>query len=221
MGRLYLLPLFKRRTACIAVRADGYGSDCRASRFRRWISLLVFAFIFTCLASVGEDEQSAAFSTKIDIRSEDLLTQPPAANWTSYNGDYSGRRYSALSGINSGNIAALQAQWVFHASNTKRLEVTPLVVNGMMLLTAANDAIALDARTGRVVWRHPWPISEGLIDDASGHINRGVAIWHDRVYMETDNAHLFVSMPARVTSSGMWPMPTGTKTTAPRARRSS
>jgi alcohol dehydrogenase (cytochrome c) len=60
----------------------------------------------------------------------------------------------------------------------------------MMFVTAANDAIALDARTGRVVWRHPWPISEGLIDDASGHINRGVALWHDRVYMETDNAHL-------------------------------
>jgi alcohol dehydrogenase (cytochrome c) len=95
-----------------------------------------------------------------------------------------------LSQINPGNIAGLQAEWVFHASNTKRLEVTPLVVNGMMLLTAANDAIALDARTGRVVWRHPWPISEGLIDDASGHTNRGVGVWHDRVYMETDNAHL-------------------------------
>ena len=40
------------------------------------------------------------------------------------------------------------------------------------------------------VWHHSWPISEGLIDDASGHINRGVALWHDRVYMETDNAHL-------------------------------
>jgi alcohol dehydrogenase (cytochrome c) len=118
------------------------------------------------------------------------LVQPPAANWTSYNGDYSGRRYSALSRITSANIGGLQAQWVFHADNTKRLEVTPLVVNGMMLVTAANNAIALDARTGRVVWRHSWPISEGLIDDASGHINRGVAIWHDRVYMETDNAHL-------------------------------
>jgi alcohol dehydrogenase (cytochrome c) len=79
---------------------------------------------------------------------------------------------------------------VFHAGNSKRLEVTPLVVNGMMFVTAANDASALDARTGRVVWHHSWPISEGLIDDASGHLNRGVAVWHSRVYMETDNAHL-------------------------------
>jgi alcohol dehydrogenase (cytochrome c) len=146
--------------------------------------------ICTCCAAFGNDDPSPALTTKIDVRSQDLLVQPPAANWVSYNGDYSGRRYSALSLINTNNIAALQAQWVFHASNTSRLETTPLVMNGMMFVTAANDAIALDASTGRVVWRHSWPISEGLIDDASGHINRGVAIWHDRVYMETDNAHL-------------------------------
>jgi alcohol dehydrogenase (cytochrome c) len=60
----------------------------------------------------------------------------------------------------------------------------------MMFVTAANDAYALDARTGRIVWHHSQPVSEGLIDDASGHRNRGVAVWHDRVFMETDNAHL-------------------------------
>ncbi len=179
----------------IPASADGLGFHWRTLCARSWTSVAVIAIAFiyfaaACFAASGEDEPPAAFTTKIDIRSEDLLAQPPAANWTSYNGDYSGRRYSALSVINPGDIAGLQAQWVFHASNTSRLEVTPLVVNGMMFVTAANDAIALDARTGRVVWRHPWPISEGLIDDASGHINRGVAIWHERVYMETDNAHL-------------------------------
>ena len=35
-----------------------------------------------------------------------------------------------------------------------------------------------------------WPISEGLIDDASGHLSRGVAVWHSRLYRQTDNAHL-------------------------------
>ncbi len=78
----------------------------------------------------------------------------------------------------------------FMLANSSRLELTPVVVNGMMFVTTANDASALDARTGRVVWHHSWPVSEGLIDDASGHLNRGVAVWHNRVYMETDNAHL-------------------------------
>jgi alcohol dehydrogenase (cytochrome c) len=124
------------------------------------------------------------------VHPEDLLTRPVSANWTSYNGDYSGTRNSGLSEINTENASQLRAQWVFHAPNTNRLETTPLVVNGMMFLTASNDAYALDAVTGRVVWHHARPNSEGLIDDASSHINRGLAIWHDRLYMETDNAHL-------------------------------
>ena len=57
-------------------------------------------------------------------------------------------------------------------------------------MTSANDAFAIDARTGRLIWRYSRPISEGLVDDASSHHNRGVALWHARVYMETDNAHL-------------------------------
>ncbi|MGC1372512.1 MAG: PQQ-binding-like beta-propeller repeat protein, partial [Candidatus Sulfotelmatobacter sp.] len=143
-----------------------------------------------CFTAFGQGDPPAAFTARIDVQPEHLLVQPPAANWPSYNGDYSGRRFSSLALINAHNISQLQAEWIFHASNTSRLETTPLVVDGMMFLTAANDAIALDAGTGRVVWHHFWPISEGLIDDASGHINRGVAIWHNRVYMETDNAHL-------------------------------
>jgi alcohol dehydrogenase (cytochrome c) len=151
---------------------------------------LLIGVVFTCLAAAAAGNEPAASSPAVDVRSEDLLVQPPAANWVSYNGDYSGRRYSGLSEINVGNVGGLRAEWVFHARNTGRLEVTPVVVNGMMFITAANDAVALDARTGRVVWRHAWPVSEGLIDDASGHINRGVGVWRNRVYMETDNAHL-------------------------------
>jgi alcohol dehydrogenase (cytochrome c) len=127
---------------------------------------------------------------KIDVHAADLLAHPPGANWSSYNGDYSGRRYSSLSEINIENVSQLRAEWVFHTQITNWLETTPVVVNGMMFVTAANDAFALDARTGRVVWHHSRPVSGGLIDDASRHINRGVAVWHDRVYMETDNAHL-------------------------------
>ncbi|MGC2023045.1 MAG: PQQ-dependent dehydrogenase, methanol/ethanol family [Candidatus Sulfotelmatobacter sp.] len=148
------------------------------------------AVVFLCVAARAGTDTPAAVSTAIDVRSDDLLVQPAAANWISYNGDYSGRLYSSLAEINPGNLAGLRAEWVFHARDSKRLEVTPLVVNGMMFATASNDAFALDARTGRVVWHHSWPISEGLIDDAAGHINRGVAVWRDRVYMETDNAHL-------------------------------
>ena len=139
---------------------------------------------------------ATSVSAVIDVRTEDLLAKTPAANWLTYHGDYSGRRYSGLSEINTTNVGQLRAQWVFHAHNSSRLEVTPVVVNGMMIATAANDAFAIDATTGREVWHHSRPISEGLIDDASGHINRGVGLWRSRVYMLTDNAHL-LCMDAR------------------------
>ena len=81
-------------------------------------------------------------------------------------------------------------QWVFHAANSNDMEVTPVVVDGLMLVTAANDVYALDAQTGRVVWHYARPISDGLIDDAAQHHNRGVGVWKSRIYTETDNAHL-------------------------------
>jgi alcohol dehydrogenase (cytochrome c) len=126
----------------------------------------------------------------VNVSPDDLLTQPPAANWTSYNGDYTGRRYSALHQITATNVASLRAAWIFHASNNERLEVTPVVIRGVMYVTAANDAWALDARTGRVIWHHQRPVSAGLLDDAASHKNRGVAVWRNFVYMETDDAHL-------------------------------
>jgi alcohol dehydrogenase (cytochrome c) len=152
-------------------------------------SAIHIAVIFSCLLAWGDDPP-ATISTTIDIHSDDLLAQPLAGNWLSYNGDYSGRRYSSLSEINKNNLAQLRAAWVFHAHNSSRLEVTPVVANGMMFVTASNDAFALDARSGRVVWHHSRPNSEGLIDDASRHITRGVGLWRNRLYMETDNAHL-------------------------------
>jgi alcohol dehydrogenase (cytochrome c) len=152
--------------------------------------------VLTCLIALANENSPAPISTAVDVRAEDLLIQPPAANWISYNGDYSGRRYSSLAEINSTNVGQLKAAWVFHAHNTSRLEVTPVVVNGIMFVTAANDAFALDASSGRALWHHSRPITGGLIDDASRHINRGVGVWRSRIYMETDNAHL-VCLDAR------------------------
>ena len=146
--------------------------------------------IFLSIACVVSGADRRSGPAKIDVQPGDLLVQPVAENWISYNGDYTGRRYSALSQIKPADVAQLRAEWVFHAHNTNRLENTPVVVNGVMFVTAANDAFALDARTGRVVWHHARANSEGLIDDASQHVTRGVAVWHDRVFMETDNAHL-------------------------------
>jgi alcohol dehydrogenase (cytochrome c) len=137
----------------------------------------------------GQDNGSKAASA-LDVRTDDLLVSPVGENWPSYNGDYSGRRFSSLREINRNNVGQLRAAWVFHPGNSQRLEVTPVVVRGVMYLTSANDVFALDARTGRTLWHYSRPISAGLLDDAAAHKSRGVAVWEQFVYSETDDAHL-------------------------------
>jgi alcohol dehydrogenase (cytochrome c) len=140
-------------------------------------------------AAVARAQENVTVQSEINVRTQELLA-PMTDNWLSYNGDYSGRRYSPLSQINVKNANQLRAEWIFHSRNSDHLEVTPVVVNGTMFVTSANDTFALDAQTGRTVWHDARPNSEGLIDDASRHISRGVGVWHNRVYRETDNAHL-------------------------------
>ncbi len=124
------------------------------------------------------------------MRAEDLLKVPVGENWPSYNGDYTGRRYSSLRQINVATVRGLRTAWVFHPRNSQNLEVTPVAVNGIMFVTSANDVFALDASTGRALWHYQRPVSSGLLDDAAAHKNRGVALWGNFVYVETDDAHL-------------------------------
>jgi alcohol dehydrogenase (cytochrome c) len=149
-----------------------------------------FALVFLFIVAGLMPADAESTSRLLDVSPAELNARPVGANWLSYNGDFSGRRYSSLTQINVGNVQQLRAQWVFHARSSDRLEVTPVVANGLMFVTSANDTYALDARTGRTLWRQERPISEGLIDDASRHISRGVAVWHSSLYRLTDNAHL-------------------------------
>jgi alcohol dehydrogenase (cytochrome c) len=154
------------------------------------LTRLTLAIALVIGAIVSSSSAKDTTVAAIDVRTENLNAKNLTDNWLSYNGDYSGRRYTSLSEITTANVGQLRAQWVFHSHAPGILEVTPVVVDGVMFITASNDAFALDARTGRVIWHHARPVSEGLIDDAAGHINRGVAISGNRLYMETDNAHL-------------------------------
>ena len=79
---------------------------------------------------------------------------------------------------------------MFPIANANRLEGTPVVVDGTMFVTTANEAYALDAASGRPIWHYARPLTKGVIGDAAGAINRGVAVLGDRVFMVTDHAHL-------------------------------
>ena len=156
---------------------------------KAFILILLSTFLLAFSSSAGQQGRPPVIAVA-QVGAEELLARPVGENWTSYNGDYTGRRYSSLRDINSGNVAHLRAAWVFHPGNSERLEVTPVVIHGIMYVTSANDAFALDARTGRALWHYDRPVSSGLLDDAAAHHSRGVGVWRNSVYMETDDAHL-------------------------------
>lgn len=114
---------------------------------------------------------------------------PPTDTWPTYNGDYSGRRYSTLSQIDQSNVNQLTIAWVA-TLRTVSIKSTPLVVNGVMYMTTPDNVWALDARSGRIVW-HYFRESQG------DHIGqRGVGMYKDWLYFETPDCHL-ISLNAK------------------------
>src|ERR1700732_3361219 len=89
------------------------------------------------------------------------LLQPPTDSWPTYNGDYSGRRYSPLAQIDTSNVHTLSLAWAtrFGAGGGGRggggaapaagvtIKSTPILANGILYFTAPNHVWAADART--------------------------------------------------------------------------
>ncbi len=118
------------------------------------------------------------------------LTQPPVDTWPTYNGDYSGRRFSTLSNINASNIRSLSLAWV-HRLQTSAGEMggviksTPLLVNGALYFTIPDHVYSVDARSGQEIWNYQWKSKGGW------HLgNRGVGIYGNWLYFETPDCNL-------------------------------
>ncbi len=89
------------------------------------------------------------------------------SDWPTRDGDPGGRRFSSLTQITPQNVARLQVAWTFDAG-ASNLQVTPLVVGGLMYLAAGSTILALEPETAKVVWKF----------DAPGVVSRrGVAYW--------------------------------------------
>lgn len=110
-------------------------------------------------------------------------------NWLSYSGDYAAWRYSTLDQINTDNVKQLAAQWAFQSKERSTFKVTPLVIDGVMYLTMSPmQAIALDARTGRVIWHYARVPSR--LPACCGALNRGLAASGDKLFWATVDAHV-------------------------------
>jgi alcohol dehydrogenase (cytochrome c) len=118
-----------------------------------------------------------------------VLLKPATTSWPTFNGDYSGKRYSTLSQINQGNVHQLTLAWA-RPLESVAIKSMPLQVNGILYFTTPDNVWAADARTGELIWHYNRP-SQG------DHIGqRGVGMYKSWLYFETPDCHL-VSLDAK------------------------
>lgn len=133
--------------------------------------------------------------------SAERLRQPAAGDWPMIRRTYDGWGYSPLDQIDDDNVKRLEPAWIFSTGVANGHEAPPIVVNGVMFVaTPGNQVIAIDARTGTLLWRYrrqlPTPVV--LIHPT----NRGVAVYNDKVYFAAGEAVL-VALDAR-TGQEIW-----------------
>lgn len=134
-------------------------------------------------------------------RIRDAAAKEPGS-WLTYNGDYRSHHYSSLDQINRSNVSKLKPAWMYQVKGRQHFEATPLVFDGMMILTdPPSDVTALDLRTGRPLWHYRRSIPEG-VPVCCGQVNRGVAVLGGLVYIGTIDSHL-VALDAR-TGAVQW-----------------
>jgi alcohol dehydrogenase (cytochrome c) len=114
-------------------------------------------------------------------------------NWLTYWGDYSAVRHRALDQINTRNVKDLRVEWMFQTGVPGAFQTVPLVVDGVMYFTAGDgSAYALDARSGRQLWRYKHAFAPGR----QARVNRGLAALGDRLFMVTGDGNI-VALHAR------------------------
>jgi alcohol dehydrogenase (cytochrome c) len=171
----------------------------RLGAFRQWGSVTLTCCSLLCLPLAGRGQGNSPAG----VTYERILNAPlEAESWLTYSGRYSGWRYSTVESINIGNVARVRLEWAFQPADLGQFETTPLVVDGVLYGTGqSNRAFALDARTGRAIWRYRRNLPEKL-HPCCGMVNRGFAMLRNKLFMATLDAHV-VALDAK-TGNVLW-----------------
>jgi alcohol dehydrogenase (cytochrome c) len=117
------------------------------------------------------------------------LLNPEPGNWLLFRRTYDGQGYSPLDKINASNAHNLVPVWTFSTGVIEGHEAPPIVNNGIMFIaTPEAQVIALDAKTGELIWRYKRQLPEDLFQ--AHPTSRGVGLWEDRVFLATVDDHV-------------------------------
>jgi alcohol dehydrogenase (cytochrome c) len=131
----------------------------------------------------------------------DRLKNPEDSNWLMVRRTYDGWGYSPLEQITPANVGRLRPVWVFSTGEARVHEAPPIVNNGAMFVTTPNgQVIAIDAKSGTLLWRYRRPRPPGAL--VPHETNRGVALYGEKVFYAAGEAAL-VALDAR-TGRELW-----------------
>jgi alcohol dehydrogenase (cytochrome c) len=129
------------------------------------------------------------------------LLKPEDGDWLMIRRTYDGWGYSPLEKINAGNVSRLRRVWTIETGETRVHESAPVVNSGVMFVTTPNNqVIALEAKTGAVLWRYKRPRAPGAL--VPHDTNRGVALYGNKVYFAAGEA-IVVALDAQ-TGKEVW-----------------
>jgi len=140
------------------------------------------------------------------VTPQDLLAGlKDPTRWLTYSGDYNGHRHSPLTQLTPDNVDKLTAQWTFQTGTLGSFQTTPIVLDGVIYATGYNNnAWAIDARSGRAIWRYRRELPDDL-KLCCAAVNRGFGVLGDRLFMATLDAHL-VALDMK-TGTVIWDVP--------------
>src|SRR5208282_731533 len=154
--------------------------------------LQVVAHLNTLKAPLSEERKPEASPLAIQVSNERLQaagTNPD--EWLTYSGSYNGWRHTSLAGITPANAAQLNMRWVTQFDIIDpNIEATPLVIDGTIFMAAdAGHVLALNAKTGAVIWEYKRPIPAGLPIEY-GLANRGLAAQGSTLFFDSLDGYL-------------------------------
>jgi alcohol dehydrogenase (cytochrome c) len=123
---------------------------------------------------------------------QDMLAAPSTARdrWIQYGGNYANFRHSPIDSLTPKSAEKLTVAWALPTGTVGQFEASPVVYGGVMYVTSSYSRLfALDAKSGKLLWRYDHPNAENL-RLCCGPANRGVAIAGDLILMGTLDAHL-------------------------------
>ena len=128
------------------------------------------------------------------VTAQEIAAGLPAdgSRWITFGGAYNNHRHSPLTQITPENVNRLVPQWMFQTDTLGAFETTTLFRDNVLYVTGPqNLAWAIDARTGRQIWRYRRELPpQGTLTACCGLVNKGFGMLGDRLFMVTLDAHL-------------------------------